>query len=101
MTPQKTWRLNGIPFKDCEMKTIALRIMDLTYEQIGDCLCRSKHTIHTYIENIHLKLEVHHVQGLVVKAINAGFDDKGHYKGEPVLTPDELERAQKFVKQLR
>lgn len=99
MDSKKTWRIKGIPFKDCEMKTIACRIMGLNYEQTGKCLHRSPHTVHTYIGNIHSKLDVKCAQQLTAAAINAGFDQQGNYNGQPVLTPDELAAAKKLLKE--
>lgn len=99
MNHKKTWRINGIPFKDCEMKTIALRIMGLNYKKTGWCLCRSPHTVHTDVGNIHSKLDVNCAQQLTVAAINAGFDQQGNYNGQPVLTPDELAIARQLLKE--
>ena len=99
MEPHKTWRINGIPFKDCEMKTIACRIMGLNYEQTGKCLHRSPHTVHTYIGNIHSKLDVKCAQQLTAAAIHAGFDQEGNYNAQPVLTPDELATARHLLKE--
>ena len=82
------------------MKVIACRLLGLGCKEAADCICRGHNSVKAYLKQIYLRLDIDCVQQLVTKALDAGFDKQGNFKGQPVLTPDELQRAQQFLKQL-
>lgn len=95
METSKTWRIYLVRYNDSEMKTLACVVLGLNHQQIADCLCRSKSCIKNNLTLVYGKLEVNTIHRLALVALRIGFDFRGYYKGEQVLSVAEQTAAEK------
>jgi DNA-binding NarL/FixJ family response regulator len=97
METNKTWRINGTEFPALEMKTIACLMLGLTRQEVGECLCKSEASVKGYLIKIYDKTRLRKMSSVLLAMHEAGFDRKGCFKGEQMLSAEEMERAKSML----
>jgi hypothetical protein len=79
--------IKGIPFKEIQVRIIALLNYAIQVEEAAKCTGYEKSYVDDFIKDIHSKWDVHSPPEQMRKAIDMGFDIYGNLDGVDVLEP--------------